>query len=546
MDENPESQSTKQPALSSSKQHREAVLPQLRELKHTIGEQQQAQEKLHSELTEQAKRQQEQTEHRIQEIEKTLTQHQQEMKQLLQAMTAASAQQQQTPVNLPPQKRARTGFEDKTLWDKLYLFGTLAIPLVVVLATIAFGWWQVHLADLQHQSDQKIATDQLQESILDTYQKDIAGLILSQPLDTSPQGARGRLAARAYTIETIFRLDSPRKGRLIQFLYGAHLLQTEHPVVDLSQADLSQASLSGLDLHSINLSGAILRGADLRNTNLSRAYLQGVDLRGAKLGETNLTGAYLWQAHLEGLDLRLTYLQGADLKDSKVQGTIIPKRPPPPSSACINSGSDLGDDTSKWNTFLPGDKKAQVLSEVTEPSFDGNALQVSNPGGDPNTNVAASYTWPQNYTAHTLQLSLCFYLTDLTPVQALTFSVSRWVNNQRYEISLQYEAVGDGSPQQGTPPTWRIWTGQNWQLTQIGQKPLIEGKWYWLDLQGEIVNGQLHYVSFVLDGTPYPLDKFFKPVPLQTKDGLDLGVQLAGDAQGDPYSIYLDDVNLKS
>ena len=95
MDENPESQSTKQPALSSSKQHREAVLPQLRELKHTIGEQQQAQEKLHSELTEQAKRQQEQTEHRIQEIEKTLTQHQQEMKQLLQAMTAASAQQQQ-------------------------------------------------------------------------------------------------------------------------------------------------------------------------------------------------------------------------------------------------------------------------------------------------------------------------------------------------------------------------------------------------------------------------------------------------------------------
>ena len=41
----------------------------------------------------------------------------------------------------------RTGFEDKTLWDKLNLFGTLAIPIVVVLATIAFGWWQVHLAD---------------------------------------------------------------------------------------------------------------------------------------------------------------------------------------------------------------------------------------------------------------------------------------------------------------------------------------------------------------------------------------------------------------
>src|SRR2546430_2082048 len=41
----------------------------------------------------------------------------------------------------------RTGFEDKTLWDWLQLLGVLAIPLVVVGATIAFGWWQVHLAD---------------------------------------------------------------------------------------------------------------------------------------------------------------------------------------------------------------------------------------------------------------------------------------------------------------------------------------------------------------------------------------------------------------
>ena len=51
----------------------------------------------------------------------------------------------------------RTGFEDKTLWDKLNLFGTLAIPVILALATIAFGLWQVHLADLQHQQDQQSA-----------------------------------------------------------------------------------------------------------------------------------------------------------------------------------------------------------------------------------------------------------------------------------------------------------------------------------------------------------------------------------------------------
>jgi uncharacterized protein YjbI with pentapeptide repeats len=156
------------------------------------------------------------------------------------------------------------GFADKTGLELLEVVGLVLIPIILFVASYQFS-------NMQSMN----AQNQQQESILDTYQKDIAGLILSQPLDTSPQGTRGRLAATAYTIEAILRLDPARKGRVIQFLYGAHLLQTEQPVVDLGQADLSGASLSGLDLHRINLSRAILRGADLRHTNLSRAYLQG-------------------------------------------------------------------------------------------------------------------------------------------------------------------------------------------------------------------------------------------------------------------------------
>src|SRR5215469_8188854 len=40
-----------------------------------------------------------------------------------------------------------TGFKGRTLWDWLQLLGVLAIPLVVVGATIAFGIQQAHLAD---------------------------------------------------------------------------------------------------------------------------------------------------------------------------------------------------------------------------------------------------------------------------------------------------------------------------------------------------------------------------------------------------------------
>jgi uncharacterized protein HemX len=40
------------------------------------------------------------------------------------------------------------------------LIAKLAIPIVVLIATIGFGWWQGQLADVQHQQDQELAQQQ--------------------------------------------------------------------------------------------------------------------------------------------------------------------------------------------------------------------------------------------------------------------------------------------------------------------------------------------------------------------------------------------------
>jgi hypothetical protein len=53
----------------------------------------------------------------------------------------------------PPGKKSKWGFAGKTVWDWLNLFATLAIPLVVVGATIAFGIIQADLAQKQHDSE---------------------------------------------------------------------------------------------------------------------------------------------------------------------------------------------------------------------------------------------------------------------------------------------------------------------------------------------------------------------------------------------------------
>jgi hypothetical protein len=47
------------------------------------------------------------------------------------------------------------GLKGKTLWDWLDLLAKLAIPIVVLGATLGFGWWQSQLAQQQHASDQQ-------------------------------------------------------------------------------------------------------------------------------------------------------------------------------------------------------------------------------------------------------------------------------------------------------------------------------------------------------------------------------------------------------
>jgi len=84
----------------------------------------------------------------------------------------------------------------------------------------------------------------------------------------------------------------------------------EHPTrnIDLSGADLSEATLSGADLRKADLSeatlsGATLWGATLSGANLKGATLNGTDLNGANLTTTDMTNARVAGTHFADLDL---------------------------------------------------------------------------------------------------------------------------------------------------------------------------------------------------------------------------------------------------
>ena len=211
--------------------------------------------------------------------------------------------------------RKRTGFEDKTLWDKLNLFGTLAIPIVVLIATIGFGLWQAYLVGLQHDSDQQRALDQQQAAILQTYIDNIQDLLLNHNLLRSKPDGAVAILARARTLTALHGLDSERKGRLLIFLYETHLIGfddkngiTYDAIIVLSGADLSGAKLGGTNLYGVlfptnlsgaNLGGTNLYGAELYVTNLRHATLTGADLREANLEQADLSLAKITQQQLD-------------------------------------------------------------------------------------------------------------------------------------------------------------------------------------------------------------------------------------------------------
>ena len=108
--------------------------------------------------------------------------------------------------------------------------------------------------------------------------------------------------------------------------------RNENPTekIDLSEANLAKAILSGVDLHEadlhkVNLSdsfliGAIFAKANLDEAALSRADLRSADLHEARLRKARLARARLQQSNLENADLSKSILGGVDFSMAHLSG----------------------------------------------------------------------------------------------------------------------------------------------------------------------------------------------------------------------------------
>jgi hypothetical protein len=201
---------------------------------------------------------------------------------------------------------------------------------------------------------------------------------------------------------------------------------------------------------------------------------------------------------------------------------------------------DLEDDASQWQIFPAGSQTPETLACVSSPGSDGTALQISLADSD----IRAYINLPSASGASNFELQLSFSFPSAEHIQALTFSMGKWVGNQKWEWALQWENMSDQGPQAGTPPTWRIWDGNNWKNLNIMQH-LRPNKWYKFDLKGKLTSdNKLHYISFSCGGQPFKLDQVFDSTSEQA-DKLAVAVELDADSGKAPYQVYIDKVDFQ-
>lgn len=283
--------------------------------------------------------------------------------------------------------------KQRTFWDWLSL---LIVPLVLALGGYLFNRSESRrtqdVAERQRAADRQIADQRGQDDALQAYLDHIGELLLDKdkPLRHSEEGDEVRTLARARTLTVLRRLDSERKGRVLQFLYESGLIAKDHVVLDLKGADLSGAflfqanlkrsNLSGANLFQANLGGANLSGADLSgavlalgtlgttdlsDADLSGAILNRADLNVANLKQTNLSGAYLigaglFKADLSEADLTRADLRGAYLRDAHVTEEQL--------AACRNLGGATLPNSQKYEEWLKDKEGSGEDGEKGSPS----------------------------------------------------------------------------------------------------------------------------------------------------------------------------------
>ncbi len=185
-----------------------------------------------------------------------------------------------------------------------------------------------------------------------------------------------------------------------------------------------------------------------------------------------------------------------------------------------------------------GVASSSLSLDQSSPSLDGSAAQFSLAGQQPYSNEL--YWTPiggGNSVSH-FSYDLWFYVNNGDAPQSLEFDVNQAFGGTRWTWGTQCDF--------DQTHEWDIWDPLNevWRPTSVPCNHFPSNTWVHLIWTLERVGNQVHYISVNVADQEYTVDTYYTAQPNWYQEEIDIAFQMDGNYEQQPYSVWLDEVNL--
>ena len=174
----------------------------------------------------------------------------------------------------------------------------------------------------------------------------------------------------------------------------------------------------------------------------------------------------------------------------------------------------------------------------SSPSLDGSAAKFTLGGKQAYSNEL--YWTPLgggNSVSH-FTYDLWFYVDDGNAPQSLEFDVNQAFGGTRWTWGTQCDF--------NDTHHWEIWDPLNevWKPTSVPCNHFPSATWIHLIWHFERIGNQVHYIDLTVADQSYTVDTYYTAQPNWFQEEIDIAFQMDGNYQQQPYSVWLDEVNL--
>ncbi len=174
----------------------------------------------------------------------------------------------------------------------------------------------------------------------------------------------------------------------------------------------------------------------------------------------------------------------------------------------------------------------------TAPSLDGSAAKFSLGGAHAYSNELYWIPLGGGDNVSHFTYDLWFYISDGNAPQSLEFDVNQAFGGTRWTWGTQCDF--------NDTHHWDIWDPLNevWKPTSIPCNHFPSNTWIHLIWHFERIGNQVHYIDLSVADQSYSVDTYYTAQPNWTQEEIDIAFQMDGNYQQQPYSVWLDEVNL--